>query len=48
MNEDEKKIAKLEKEKETIDKKAFVEYYIIANNLFNDNPEIKKDIRQNL
>lgn len=42
MNEDEKKIAKLEKEKETIDKKAFVEYYIIANNLFNDNPRNKK------
>ena len=42
MNEDEKKIAKLEKEKETIDKKAFIEYYIIANNLFNDNPRNKK------
>ncbi len=42
MNTDEKKIAKLEKEKAIIDKTAFNEYYIIANNLFNNNEENKK------
>ena len=42
MAEDNKKLAKIDKMKNSFEDFAFYEYYIIANNLFNDNEQNKK------
>lgn len=47
-NPNDKKLAKLNKQKETFENRAFVEYYNIANNLFRDDKSKQKYIGKSL
>lgn len=48
VNPDDKKLAKLNKQKELFEKRAFFEYYTIANNLFKDDKSKQKYIGKSL